>query len=152
MYPMLEAFTHHDLQEDEAKWSGRGSRASSTNSQLHGEYSHQEKTARFSRPRRAPKTATSSFGFNQPVPVYDRSAICSVHEVSPVETESPWRSNEGRWKRLSPPRGGIPHVSTMGMHRPEPVYMEEVDHRSDTVDVGTGFPGSCNEYMKQGWI
>ena len=30
--------------------------------------------------------------------------------------------------------------------------MKEVDHRLDTVDVGTGFPGSCNEYMKQGWI
>lgn len=152
MYPLLEAFTHYDLEEDEAEWSRRGSRRSSTRSQSHGEYSHQEKTARFSRPRRAPKTATSSFGFNQPVPVYDRSAICSIHEVSPVETESPWRSNEERWKRLSPPWGLIPHVSTMGMHRPEPVYMKEVDHCLDTVDVGTGFPGSCNEYMKQGWI
>ena len=149
---MLEAFTHCDLEEDEAESSGQGSHRSSTKSQLHGEYSHQEKTARFSRPRRAPKTATSSFGFNQPVPIYDRSVICSVHEVSPVETESPWRSNEERWKRLSPPCGPIPHVSMMGMHRPEPVYMEEVNHRPDTVVVGTGSPGKFNEYMKQGWI
>ncbi len=149
---MLEAFTHYDLVEDEAKLSGRGSRRSSTKSPLQGENSHQEKTARFSRARRAPKTATSSFGFNQPVPVYGRSAICSVHEVSPVETESSWRSDEERWKRLSPPRGAISHISTMGMHRPKPVYMEDVDHRPHTVDRETGFPGSCNEFMKQGWI
>ena len=69
-----------------------------------------------------------------------------------METESPWRSNEERGKRLSPPRGAIPHVSTMGMRRPEPVYIEEADHRPDTVDVATRFTGRCNEYMKQGWI
>ena len=150
MYPMLEAFTHFGLDDDGAKFSRRGSRRSSTKSKMHGEYSHQEKTARFSRPRRAPNTATSSFGFNQPVPVYDRSTICGVHEVSPVKTESPWRNDEGQWTRLSPPRGAIPHVSMMAIHRPQPVYMEEFDHRPETVDVGTGFSGSYHEYMKQG--
>ena len=73
-----------------------------------------------------------------------------------METESPWRNDEGQWTRLSPPRGAIPHVSRMVMHRPEQVYMEEFDYRPDTVDVGTGFPGSYHEYMKQGvkqgWI
>lgn len=149
---MLEAFTLYGPDENGAKSSRRGSRRSSTKSEMHVEYSHQEKTARFSRPRRAPKTATSSFGFNQPVPVYDRSAICSIHEVSPVETESPWRSDEERLKQLSPPRGPFQHVSMMAMLRPEPVYVREVDRRPDTVDLGIGFPGSCNEYMKQGWI
>lgn len=138
MYPLLQASTPHSPQTDEEKLSGRGSRRSSTKSQSHGSYSHQEKTktARFSRPRRAPETATSSFGFNQPVPIYDRSAICSVHEeLSPVETES---RTEERWKRLSPLRGSVvPHVSMMGVRRPEPVYVEDVDR---------------NEYMKQGWI
>ena len=129
MYPLLEAFTHYDPQTDVEKLSGRGSRRSSAKSQLH---SHQEKPVRFSRPRRAPETATSSFGFNQPVPIYDRSAICSIHEeVSPVETES---RNEKRWKRLSPPGRTLPHVSMMGVRRPEPVYVEDVDH---------------NEYMRQ---
>ena len=69
-----------------------------------------------------------------------------------MEIESPWRSNEERWKRLSPPRGPIPHVSTMDMRQPEPVYMEEFDHRPDTVDMGTGFSGSFNEFTNQGWI
>ena len=73
-----------------------------------------------------------------------------------METESPWRSDEGQWTRPSPPRAAIPHVSTMAIHRPEPLYMEEVDHCSDTVDVGTGFSGSYYEHMKQGmkqgWI
>ena len=148
MYPMLEACTHHSPQMDVEKLSGRSSRRSSTKSQLHGSYSHQEKTktARFSRPRRAPDTATSSFGFNQPVPIYDRSAICSIHEevsLSPVETENetPWmRSNEERlWKRLSPQARGtvVTHVSMMSVRKPEGVYKGEVDH---------------SEYMNQGWI
>ena len=138
MYSLLQAFTHHNPRTDEEKLSARGSRRSSSKSQLHGSYSHQEKTktARFSRPRRAPETATSSFGFNQPVPIYDRSAICSIHEeVSPVETES---RTEERWKRLSPlQRNSVLHVSMMGLRRPEPVYVEDVDR---------------NEYMKQGWV
>ena len=145
---MLEAFTHHDPQLDSEKLSARSSRRSFTKSQLHGSYSHQEKTKiiRFSRPRRAAETATSSFGFNQPVPIYDRSAICSVHEevsLSPVETEheSPgMRSPEERlWKRLSPQARGtvVTHVSMMSVRRPEGVYMGEVEH---------------NEYINQGWI
>ena len=73
-----------------------------------------------------------------------------------METESPWRNDEGKWTRLSWPRGTIPHVSTMVMHRLEPVSMEEVDHHPDMVDVGTGFSGSYYEHMKrgmnQGWI
>ena len=138
MYPLLQAFAHHNPQTDEEKLSARGSRCSSSKPHLHGSYSHKEKTktARFSRPRRAPETATSSFGFNQPVPIYDRSAICSIHEeVSPVETES---RPEERWKRLSPlQRKSVPHVSMMGVRRPEAVYVEDVDR---------------NEYMKQGWM
>ena len=144
---MLEAFTYHDSQLDSEKLSARGSRRSSTKSQLHGSYSHQEKTktVRFSRPRRAPETATSSFGFNQPVPIYDRSAICSVYEevsLSPIETEneSPWmRSNEERlWKQLSPQARGtvVTHVSMMSVRRPEGVYMGEVDHNDYIIRVG----------------
>ena len=52
-----------------------------------------------------------------------------------METES---RTEERWKRLSPLRGSVvPHFSMMGVRRPEPVYVEDVDR---------------NEYMKQGWI
>ena len=44
----------------------------------------------------------------------------------------------------------------MAMLRPEPVYIGEVDHRPDTVEVGTRFSGNYHEYMKlgmkQGWI
>lgn len=51
-----------------------------------------------------------------------------------METES---RTEGRWKRLSPLRRNfIPHVSMVGVRRPEPIYVEDVDR---------------NEYMKQGW-
>ena len=51
-----------------------------------------------------------------------------------METES---RTEERWKRLSPlQRNSVFHVSMMGVRRPEPVYVEDVDR---------------NEYMKQGW-
>ena len=93
MGPLLRLRAHSPPQEIKATRSPHKSLRSSIRSQWPGIlYLPKAKPARFSRPRR---TAASSFGYNQEIPTYSKSAICSVYELRSEECSSPpWRSDE----------------------------------------------------------
>ena len=58
------------------------------------------RSARLTKPRRANNSASSSFGFNQPVPVYSKEGLCDVYDLGYdsrlEETGSPKMGRMGR--------------------------------------------------------
>lgn len=84
MKPLLRLLTHGTLKtservpprsESQRSWPkpARSSYDNTSPSPL--------QSAKLSKPRRANHTASSSFGFNQPVPMYSKEAICDVYDL-----------------------------------------------------------------------
>ena len=165
MRPLLRLRAHSPPQELKATRSPRKSLRSSIRSQWPGIlYLSKAKPARFSRPRR---TAASSFGYNQEIPTYSKSAICSVYKLRSEECRSPpWRSDEKDGETLRPPllrRARTTPTPSFRSDRPAPTYSEEdiwdryddriaEDRGSEQLSEGTGSDGWYGGSNRQGWI
>lgn len=85
MKPLLRLLTHGTLKSSPTPYPQRGEsqRSWPKSSQL----SYDTRTpsplhaAKLNKPRRANHTASSSWGFNQPVPIYSKEAICDVYDL-----------------------------------------------------------------------